>query len=272
MISIMFAAAIGALQPAPCALDDVPAGFEKTHKVECGWFTVPRRHNEPDGKSIRLWTARIKATGPNRFDDPILYINGGPGIATVDVILPQLGESKSMAMLRLGRDVILFDQRGSGRSEEALCPTLAKSLNAIEAGGLDAAAEDDRSRAAFAECRSGIVQQGGDLDAYTTSATVADLEALRRAYDVKQWNLLSISYGSLVALHALRVSPQSIRSVILNSPYPPNSITWPSRLRVPPSLTPPSISCAPGSPPAARGSARWFQNWKPRWPGWSAIR
>lgn len=226
MISIMFAAAIGALQPAPCALENVPADFEKTHKVECGWVIVPRRHDEPDGKSIRLWTARIKATGLNRHDDPILYINGGPGIATVDAILPQLGESKSMAMLRLGRDVILFDQRGSGRSEEALCSTLAKNLNAIEAEGLAPAAEDDLSRAAYAKCRSGIVQKGGDLDAYTTSATVLDLEALRRAFAVNQWNLLSISYGSLVALHAMRVSPQSIRSVILNSPYPPNSITW----------------------------------------------
>ncbi|HEV2043780.1 MAG TPA: alpha/beta hydrolase, partial [Sphingomicrobium sp.] len=226
MFTISIAAAVGVLVPVPCAFKDVPADYEKSHRVECGWVTVPRRHDRPEGKSIRLWTARIKAIGPKISDDPILYINGGPGIATVDEIAPYLDDIKSVALFRQSRDVILFDQRGSGRSEEALCPDLAKTLNAIDGQGLDPAVEDDRSRAAFAKCRADIVQQSGDLDAYTTSATVLDLETLRRAYAVKQWNLLSISYGSLVALHAMRVSPQAIRSVILNSPYPPNSITW----------------------------------------------
>ena len=226
MFTITAAAAIGVLMPVPCAFKDVPANYEQSHRVECGWVTVPRRHDRPEGKSIRLWTARIKASGPKLSDDPILYINGGPGIATVDEIAPYLDEIKSVSLFRQTRDVILFDQRGSGRSEEALCPDLAKILNAIDAEGLDPVVEDDRGRAAFAKCRSGIRQQGGDLDAYTTSATVLDLEVLRRAYAVKQWNLLSISYGSLVALHAMRIVPQTIRSVILNSPYPPNSITW----------------------------------------------
>lgn len=226
MISVMFAAAVGALQPAPCAFEDVTADFEKSHQVECGWVAVPRRHEAPDGKSIRLWTARVKATGPKVSDDPVLYINGGPGIATVDAIVPNLGESKSMAMLRQGRDVILFDQRGSGRSEEVLCPDLAKTLNAIDAEGLDPVLEDDRSRAAYGKCRTDLVQAGGDLEAYTTSATALDMETLRRAYRVEKWNLMSISYGSLIALHAMRISPQSIRSAILNSPYPPNSVTW----------------------------------------------
>ncbi len=226
MFFAVFAAAIGAFQPAPCALEGVPAGFEKAHQVECGWVAVPRRHGNSDGKSIRLWTARIKGSGRNKLEDPILYLNGGPGIATVDSIVPYLGESKSIAMLRQGRDVILFDQRGSGRSEEALCPGLAKILNAIEAEGLDPVAEDDRSRSAYAKCRTDLVQAGGDLEAYSTSATALDTETLRHAFRVKQWNLMSISYGSLVALHAMRISPQSIRSVILNSPYPPNSATW----------------------------------------------
>jgi pimeloyl-ACP methyl ester carboxylesterase len=67
---------------------------------------------------------------------------------------------------------------------------------------------------------------GSDLNVYTTAATVADMDVLRHAFGVQRWNLAAISYGSLVALHAMRVAPASIRSVILNSPYPPNSVTW----------------------------------------------
>ncbi len=158
--------------------------------------------------------------------DPVLYINGGPGIATVDAILPYLTESKTIGLLRQGRDVILFDQRGSGRSEEALCPSLGKSLNAIEAAGLNVVEEEERSRAEFVKCRAEMERKGQDHSAYTTAATVGDMEVLRAAFQVTRWNLASISYGSLVALHAMRTTPGPIRSVILNSPYPPNSVTW----------------------------------------------
>lgn len=224
----MFAAGlalVGAFVPQSCGLKDAPPDFERQQGVQCGWVSVPLRTNEPDGRSIRLWTARVSGTG-TRGDDPVLYINGGPGIATVDSILPYLAESKTISLLRQGRDVILFDQRGSGRSEEALCPSLAKSLAAVEAAGLDPTEEDNRRRAEFLNCRAEMEKAGSDLNVYTTAATVADMEVLRHAFGVQRWNLAAISYGSLVALHAMRVAPASIRSVILNSPYPPNSVTW----------------------------------------------
>ncbi|HET9811291.1 MAG TPA: alpha/beta fold hydrolase [Sphingomicrobium sp.] len=224
MIVTALAAVAATFQPAPCSLEGVPASFEKEQEVECGWVAVPL--NKSGGKTIRLWTARIRATSEAPEADPILYINGGPGIATVDSILPALPTSKKMKFLREDRDVILFDQRGSGRSEEALCPKLAKTLNGISSQGLDPIAEDDRARQAFAACRAHVLQTGSSVENYTTAATVADMEALRRAFRVDEWNLVSISYGSLVALHAMRVSPESIRSVILDSPYPPNSVTW----------------------------------------------
>jgi pimeloyl-ACP methyl ester carboxylesterase len=225
MIAAILTGTLGALSPAPCGLEGVPPNFEQQQGVQCGWVSVPLRHGEGNGRTIRLWTARIRGSG-TRSEDPVLYINGGPGIATVDAILPYVEESKTISLLRQGRDVILFDQRGSGRSEENLCPSLAKSLTAIEAKGLASQQEDDAKRTEFAKCRAQIVAAGLDHNAYTTSATVADIEVLRGAFGVQRWNLAAISYGSLVALHAMRTTPGAIRSVILNSPYPPNSVTW----------------------------------------------
>lgn len=225
MITAALGFAVGVFVPESCGLQNLPADFEQKHGVRCGWVSVPLRADDPAGKSIRLWTARIRGKG-NRTDDPVLYINGGPGIATVDAILPYLDESKSISLLREGRDVILFDQRGSGRSEEALCPSLAKRLNDVEAAGLDPVEEEVRKRREFGECRAAMKNAGIDHTVYTTAATVEDMEILRRAFAVKRWNLAAISYGSLVALHAMRRAPTTIRSVILNSPYPPNSVTW----------------------------------------------
>jgi pimeloyl-ACP methyl ester carboxylesterase len=225
-MSILLAAVTAAFQPAPCvvksSLDKPPVELAG---VECGWVDVLRDAARPDGKSIRLWIARIKATGP-RKSDPILYINGGPGIATVDAILPELDSVKALTAMRASRDIILFDQRGSGRSEESLCPRLLKQLNAVSEQGLSPAVEADRGRALFVGCRQELAAKDIDVNAYTTDATVRDMEAIRQALGVEQWNLLSVSYGSIVALHAMRTYPATLRSVILNSPYPPNSVSW----------------------------------------------
>lgn len=225
MIGSFAALAVGVFVPAGCDLKGVTPDFEQRQGIQCGWVSVPLRANEPGGRTIRLWTARIRSTGA-MAKDPVLYINGGPGIATVDAILPNLAESNAMALLRQGRDVILFDQRGSGRSEQALCPALGTALNAIEASGFEPAQEEAQKRSEFAKCRAELEKTGIDHLAYTSAATVADMEALRTAFGVQRWNLAAISYGSLVALHAMRTTPASIRSVILNSPYPPNSVSW----------------------------------------------
>lgn len=218
------ASLLAVFQPAPCGLDQVEISNQQVTHIECGWVTVQAQ--DGDERTIRLWTARVSAIDPRQQADPILYINGGPGIATVDSVLPALATSKTLIALLQHRDLILFDQRGSGRSEESLCPDLAGKLNAIESEGLDPLTEDDRSRAAFAGCRAELGYAGIDLEAYTTDATVADIETLRDAFGVEKWNLLSVSYGSLVAMRSMRTHPETIRSVVLNSPYPPNSVTW----------------------------------------------
>ena len=217
--------AASAFQAAPCALEGAAADFERVNNVECGWVTVPRDPARPRGRSIRLWTARIRATGAAR-PDPIVYINGGPGIATVDAVLPALPTSRSLPLLRADRDIILFDQRGSGRSEESLCPTLGDRLRSLADEGLDGAAEEARRRILFTECRAQLDAAGVDLNLYSTATTVGDLDQLRRAFRVERWNLYSVSYGALVALHAMRTQSRTIRSAILNSPYPTNSVTW----------------------------------------------
>jgi len=220
-LSILIASAI---QAAPCGVEGMPPTFERDQRVTCGWVSVPL--NGKNRKTIRLWTARIHADSPSTAKEAILYINGGPGVATVDSILPGLPTGKSFPMLRKERDIILFDQRGSGRSEQALCPSLLKTLNDISKRALSPQAEDDEGRAAFVACREEATKAGHDLANYSTRRTVADIEVMRRAFGVSQWNLHSISYGALVALDAMRTHPATIRATILSSPYPPNSVTW----------------------------------------------
>ncbi len=220
----LLAALVLAFEPAPCELPGEPPGYDAQHGLECGWVTVARTPGEPE--TIRLWTARVRASEPGGSEDPVLYINGGPGIATIDSLLPALQDWPALTELRRRRDVIFFDQRGTGRSGEALCPELAPALQDIGSRGLPPDEEDALSRAAFVACRDASIANGHDLNAYTTLASVDDVEAIRQAYGADHLNLVAVSYGALIAMQVMRASPQTVRSVILESPYPPNSLSW----------------------------------------------
>ncbi len=74
---------------------------------------------------------------------------------------------------------------------------------------------------AIGTCRERLVSAGVDLAAYDSAAIAADLTDLRKALGIAEWNLYGISYGTRVALTAMRDQPAGIRSVILDSVYPP---------------------------------------------------
>jgi len=209
---------------APCDLPDVSVGYEREHRIECGWLEVPRSNEDPT--PLRLWLAVARASEPEAGQAPIIYINGGPGVATVDSIVPGIHEWKAFEPLRRRRELIFFDQRGSGRSEENFCPALAETLKSVSAAGLSPEEESHKGVAAFAECRQQAEANGFDVGAYTTMANVADIEAIRRAFGADRVKLLSVSYGSMVALQAMRTRPDTIEAAILSSPYPPNSVSW----------------------------------------------
>jgi pimeloyl-ACP methyl ester carboxylesterase len=56
---------------------------------------------------------------------------------------------------------------------------------------------------------------------YTTSVAVQDLERVRVALGVEQWNVYGVSYGTRVAQHYLRRYPEHVRSLVLDGVVPP---------------------------------------------------
>ncbi len=63
-----------------------------------------------------------------------------------------------------------------------------------------------------------------DAAQYTTTAWIADLEAMRAALGYAQWNLWGGSYGTRVALEYLRRHPERIRTITLDGVAPPSMI------------------------------------------------
>ena len=179
--------------------------------ITCGYMQVPQDRNEPDGLQIEIAVAIVQSLSDDPLPDPIVYFEGGPGGGAL-----YSAEWWLDSPLREDREIILFDQRGTGYSWPNLgCPELN------EDDVLDAT-DNDPFFDALTACRDRLIDLGADLADYHTAASAQDVADLRQVLGVEEWNLYGISYGTRLALTVMRDQPAGVRSVVLDSVYPPN--------------------------------------------------
>ena len=176
--------------------------------VQCGTLVVPENRQQPNGRRLSIFVAVLPANTLSPKADPLVLLAGGPGQAA-----STLGPfALQLAAVRRQRDIVLIDQRGTGRSSPLSCPAFAP----------DEHAEFDVDPVPKASlCASQLTRQGVDLAQYTTSAWIADLDAMREALGYERLNLWGGSYGTRVAQEYVRRYPEHVRSVVLDGVAPP---------------------------------------------------
>ena len=213
-INIVQTTIVPRFESAECQFE-IPLG----QTVECGYLIVPEDRSQPDGPTIRLHVAIFRSHSDNPAPDPVVYLAGGPGEHALEAM--PLVFNKRFAPFLANRDLIVFDQRGTGYSEPALdCPGLIDL--AYETLDQDLGAEEGlaMSTEVICNCHDRLVSEGVNLAAYNSAESAADLNDLRLVLGYEEWNLFGISYGTRLALTAMRDYPKGIRSVILDSTYP----------------------------------------------------
>ena len=175
--------------------------------AQCSTLTVLEDSSAPaDAAQIELFIARVPSLNAAPREDPIVIIAGGPGQAATD-FYPRV--RAAFEPIRRERDIILVDQRGTGHSAPLQCPQVsAATVELAEPATLPALME---------AC---LAELDGDPRLYTTSIAVSDLEQVREALGIEQWNLYGVSYGTRVAQHYLRRYPQRTRALILDGVAP----------------------------------------------------
>lgn len=205
------AAAEPRLEPVACPFEP-PFG----ESAQCGYLVAPQDHASPDGDKVRVFFAILRAHAATPEPDPVVFLAGGPGQAMSDFVDSTWSTSLGKRALR---DVILFDQRGTGLSEPLLdCAGIdPDAFDANPANDSGVASDADKLRAALAACREGYVEQGIELRHFDTEQSARDLKLLREGLGIPAWNLIGTSYGTRLALEAARLDPNGIRSLVLNS-------------------------------------------------------
>jgi len=185
------------------APDGSPAGAEQDSaapRFELGHLTVPENRSRPEGRTIELAFVRLPSTAAEP-GDPIVYLNGGPGQPATPLIRSPERLAAFDALRDLG-DVILLDQRGTGRSTPSLICRWSEPPDPTVFLPSDESIADLRDR--FARCVETLRDDGIDLSAFNTRESADDLEDLRRALGAERLRLLAFSYGSHLAMATIR--------------------------------------------------------------------
>lgn len=204
----------GSYASAKCMFE-VPSGLD----VECGFLTVPENRTKDNGRTVKIAVGIFKTASKNPKPDPIVYLEGGPGGNALSNWSKNF--ERIFAPIAGDRDFIIFDQRGTGYSE----PSLACQEYTDEAYyQLDKhyTLEESTKRIndALFKCHDRLSKERVDFSAYNSVESAADMDDLRQALGYKEWNVYGISYGTRLALTAMREHPDGIRSVILDSVVP----------------------------------------------------
>jgi pimeloyl-ACP methyl ester carboxylesterase len=165
----------------------------------CTTLPVPLARSGAAPGEISL-SLELKQAGSVPSRDAVVALAGGPGQAA----LP-LGEfaAKALAPALAGRDLIVFDQRGTGSSDPLSCP-------ALESFGSGPGQLSE-------QC---ALQIGPARGAFTTQESVEDIEAIRQAGGYEKLVLYGTSYGTKVALEYAERYPQHVEAMVLDSVVP----------------------------------------------------
>ena len=165
--------------------------------TQCGQVEVPVALGSSE--TTRVAVVRVFTNGARPEPDPVIYLDGGPGVATLENI-PVMVEV--FELLFPNRDLIFFDQRGVGRS--------GPELNCEGEGAISKV---------LGQCYDNWSKQV-DLNSYRTKNSAHDVQAIADAFGYETLNIFGISYGTRLALTVMREHPDLARSVIIDSVVP----------------------------------------------------
>jgi pimeloyl-ACP methyl ester carboxylesterase len=176
--------------------------------AECHTLKVPLNWAAPEDTSIDLFVA-VLAARQESGNEPLFILAGGPGQAASDLgLLVRLGFAK----VRQTRDIVLLDQRGSGRSAPFDCP-VQNDAEAYEPFDLE------KTRTHFADC---IQKFGHDTSHFQTEDAVRDLDHVRQHLGYDKVSLWGGSYGTRLGLQYLKRFPDKVQAAVLDGVTPPN--------------------------------------------------
>ncbi len=218
LVVAALAALAGVLMPSPAQAVEPRRGLTACrlpgveHEAWCGVVRRPFDPNRPGALQIEVHFALLPALARNRKPDPVFFFAGGPGQSAIDLAGPV---SRMLSKLSNRRDLVLIDQRGTGRSAPLRCPEEPPTRAMADSASTEA------QLARLTACRLALQKlPHGDLRHFTTWLAAQDTDAVRDRLEVEYVNVVGGSYGTRMALEYMRQFPKSVRRAVIDGVAP----------------------------------------------------
>lgn len=200
------------------AFYDQKVTWHNCGQADCADITVPMDYAEPDGATVKLAAARVKATGDKigtLFVDP-----GGPGGSAVDYA--KAADLIVSPAIREHYDIVGVDPRGVGNSDPVHCLTDKQTDDILAVDGTpDSPAEEQQVVDASLAVGAGCEKIGGLIYAHMGTADVArDMDIARAAVKDETFNYLGKSYGSMLGATYAELFPDRVGRMVLDGILP----------------------------------------------------
>jgi pimeloyl-ACP methyl ester carboxylesterase len=178
--------------------------------ARCGKLNVPEDRANPAGRQIALNIALVPAIKRSPAPDPLFMLAGGPGQSAIEAYPTML---MLLNNIHENRDIVLVDQRGTGKSNPLRCLK-----------------QDEEETLSDAQVLVRLQTCPARLDAdprfYTTEIAMQDLDEVRATLGYETINLYGASYGTRAALTYLRMFPTRVRSLTLDAVVDPSFVMF----------------------------------------------
>lgn len=160
-------------------------------KLESHTVQVPLDYSGKLEGNIDIFFRIVREGGMSKNQPYLIYLQGGPGFESPR---PMTSFGWLKAALK-HYQVVLLDQRGTGRSHGISCDVLSRRGNTS-------------TQVEFLKC-------------FRADSIVKDCESIRKCLHISKWSLLGQSYGGFCCMTYLSLFPKSLQEVFLTGGVPP---------------------------------------------------
>ncbi|NRB36832.1 MAG: alpha/beta fold hydrolase [Pseudomonadales bacterium] len=193
---------------------------------ECTTLYVPMNHQDPsDEKQVAIAMLRIPSTQPEFKRGSLFFHPGGPGPSGIELF--KAGATEVVPdILRAHYDIIAFDQRGIGRSDQLECFKEESDYEVLITTGYPLTTGDIVTWKASDEAYSALcAQNSSELIHHMSTADAArDMDLMRQAVGDEELNYFGASYGSFLGETYVNIFPENVGLVVLDGIIDP--IAW----------------------------------------------
>ncbi|MFD7230699.1 alpha/beta hydrolase [Streptomyces sp. NPDC059881] len=189
---------------------------------QCATLKAPLDYAKPDGPSIKLAVARVKATGPGKRIGSLQVNPGGPGGSAVGYLQGYAGVGYP-APVRARYDMVAIDPRGVARSEPVECLN-GKAMDAYTQSDQtpDDQAEISKLSTAFKGFATGCKKRSATVLPHVSTVEAArDMDILRAVLGDEKLSYVGASYGTFLGATYAELFPDRVGRLVLDGAMDP---------------------------------------------------